>query len=363
MEQITIERMKRTQIILLLAAFLLFLGGCGKEDGDSVKNLSDMAVPMSGGVDIEHFGSEEWTGGNVEPEGEKIFAEPMEISHEEAAFVLEQDFIKSCVSIGAGGIYLTGFYGKPADGEPDRKNYFLGRIEEEEMSIQEFDLKVPEDLFGMRGCVDADGNWHLLLVERIDGKMTYGKAEIWVIDRQGQKLETIDCAEMMQTKPFIPFWMAVDEEGNYFFANNGTLLWVDSEGAVKKWYETDSLYGLGIGRSGEVYGVFETADGEAYLGCLNPEEGVVDKLTDIAQELYSSFEVLQPGVNSELLLANKGNGIWKYDGEQLELVCSVKEILGNGQDIAGMGFPGDGRACVMSYQQEKHRVDFKPIEK
>ena len=103
MEQITIERMKRTQIILLLAAFLLFLGGCGKEDGDSVKNLSDIAVPMSGGVDIEHFGSEEWTGGNVGSEEnrteQELSAEPEHISHEEAEYVLEEDFIKSCVSI------------------------------------------------------------------------------------------------------------------------------------------------------------------------------------------------------------------------------------------------------------------------
>ncbi len=95
MEQVTVNRMKRTQLILLLAAFLmLFMGGCaGKADevaGTDFAAGADMtdsgysgeenvivsvskfktavksgtvAMQVSGGVDIDHFGSDAWSGG------------------------------------------------------------------------------------------------------------------------------------------------------------------------------------------------------------------------------------------------------------------------------------------------------------
>lgn len=95
MEQVTVNRMKRTQLILLLAAFLmLFMGGCaGKSDevagtglavGTGITDYGNIgeenavisvskletavksgtvAMQVSGGVDIDHFGSEAWAGG------------------------------------------------------------------------------------------------------------------------------------------------------------------------------------------------------------------------------------------------------------------------------------------------------------
>lgn len=373
MEQITAERIKMMQVVLFLVAVLLFLGGCGKEAEDGVKGMSDMAVPMSGGVDIEHFGSEEWSGGNISGQtagksegndGEKSMTEePVEISREKKEILYAGgDFLKSCAGIGANGIYLTGYHGKYEDMKPTRENYFWGRIEMEGDVLQEFDLDVQEDMTALRSCVDTEGNWHVLCVSQVDGAFTYDKAEIWVIDGQGSRTKTIDYMEAMQTKQFIPYWMVVDREGNYFLADNWTLLWIDGEGHVKKWYETDYLEGLGMGKSGQIYGVFTDDAGETYLGCLDPEMGEVEQCVSFEKKLSSSFSVLQPGVNSELLLANRGDGAWRYDGEDLELAVSIGDILGNGQDISAMGFLNDGRLCVMSYENDRHVFYYVPVE-
>lgn len=101
-EQRIWDRVKIAQLILLAAAFLLFLGGCGKEGapadaaartGATIQTgtatrteaatqtgtatrtettapkpglqNADTLVFLSGGVDIENFGSAAWTGGSV----------------------------------------------------------------------------------------------------------------------------------------------------------------------------------------------------------------------------------------------------------------------------------------------------------
>ena len=89
-EQRIWDRVKIAQLILLAAAFLLFLGGCGREGapadaaartGATIQTgtatrtettapkpglqNADTLVFLSGGVDIENFGSASWTGGSV----------------------------------------------------------------------------------------------------------------------------------------------------------------------------------------------------------------------------------------------------------------------------------------------------------
>lgn len=376
MEQVVAERMKMIQVVLLLVAVLLFLGGCGKEENADVKSMSDMAVPMSGGEDIENPGSEKRSGSNAgaddgktmtgekSEENEKIVAaEPVEISQERKEILFAgEDFLKSCVGIGGSGIYLTGYSGTYEGNRPDDEAYFWGRIEKEGDILQEFELDVPEDMFALRSCVDTEGNWHVLCVSQIDGAFTYEKAEILMIDSRGCKVKSVDYMEAMQTKRFMPYWMAVDEEGNYFFAGNKTVLWMDGEGHVKKWYETDNLEGFGMGKSGQVYGVFSDDSRKAYLGRLDLETGAVEQCAFFGKALSSSFSALQPGGSSELLLASKGDGAWRYDGEVLELAVSTGDILGNGQDILAMGFLNDGRLCVMSYENEKHIFYYVPVE-
>jgi len=362
MDQIVTGRLKRVQLLLLIAAFLLFLGGCGKEEVEGVQGLSDMATHMSGGVDTGQSGSEDTAPDSGIGQGAGIYTEPAEISRKESDIAYAgDDFMKSCATVGGDSIYVAGFHGEYAGTEPKDEDYFWGRIEKEGNVIQEFTPDIPDDMFAMRGCVDLQGNWHILCVRKVNGAFTYEKAGIWIIDSQGNTVKNIDFTEIVQTKKFVPYWMAVDGEGNYILGSNGVLMLADSEGHVKKWYEIE-LQGLGIGKSGRIYGVYGNLMGEVSLGILEPEAGVLEQCAVFDEELYSSFSVLQPGVNTELLLANKGNGVWCYDGEELESVISIHDILGNGQDISAMGFMDDGRLCVMSNEDGQFRFYYVPVE-
>lgn len=366
MAQITLTRIKRIQFLLFMVVVLLLIfGGCGRTEetegaGQTTAYVEpeNMVVFMSGGVDAEAIGTSEWKGLDVEVPAVVLSDREVTVTYE------GQDFMKSCAAIGGDSIFLTGYHGVYSDKAPDSEDYFFGRLGAEEAAIREFDFDAPQDMFALRGSVDKEGNWHLLLSQRIDNRMTYEKTEIWVIDSQGQREEVIDLTEMMKQENFIPFWLAVDEQGSYYLsADMKRVLQLDSSGQLKNRFETDSVRGLGIGRSGQVYGVFENENGEEYLGSLNPETGYVERLADFPERgLQSSFDVLQPGAKWELLLANRGNGAWRYDGESLELKVSTGDILGNGQDIAAMGFLEDGRICVMSHENDTNVFYYVPVE-
>lgn len=362
MEQATLNRIRRAQIILLAAAFLLFLGGCGDESGEGVKAIGDMAVPMSGGVDIEHFGSEEWSGG--EQSGEDT---PMELSDETATVTYSGElFMKTAADIGGNSIYLAGFYGNPHDERSLEEKtsmdaYFTGRVGTGQEIMAEIDLNLPEDMYVVKGCVDSEGKWHMLLTQRIDGALTWEKSEIRVVNEDGETERIIDMTEALQ-QIMLPFWVAVDRQGNYYLANQGKLIVTDGQGKTKHRYSTASLAGMGIGKSGQIYAVISNDTG-AHLGKLDSETGTIEECAVFDRELLSTFSILQPGTNTELLLANKGNGAFTYDGEKLELAVSVGSIMGNGQDIAAMGFLEDGRICVMGYEDDKILFHYVPVER
>lgn len=385
-------------LFLLLAAVLLLLSGCGKKEEEGAQDLSDMATFMSGGVDIEHFGSDEWSGGSAGLEGASGTAAeskdvgsqagqnppsaPVALSQERKKIVYAgEPFMKTCACVGADGIYFTAYHGVYTDRKPAPEDYFWGRMEKEDDQIQEFMPDIPADLFAMRGCVDAQGNWHVLCVRNEDGAYTYEEAEIIILDKQGNKIGSVDYMEALATKKFVPFWMAVDEEGNYFLANNGILMQLDSAGHVKKWYGTEpvEVTGMGIGRSGKIYVSFLDETGEECLGYLETETGVIEQCASFGKRLTASFSVLQPGVHTELLLANSAEGVWRYDGEKLEQLMETVEIFrigreigageqdeggacGSSQDIGAMGFLNDGRVCVMTYEEETHKFYYVPVE-
>ena len=369
MEKVIKQRFQRIQVILFIAAaILLFFGGCGNESDDTGKVAGLGSESVYGeeeqGESTRAEESEE-TSGQEEQEQNGDFAGEgfsLPISRETATVdYAGYDFLKSCVSVGGDGIYLTGFHGSYQGTQPTMDTYFFGKIALGQDSIQEFDMEISEDMFAVQGCVDETGRWHVLLTERIDNAMTWEKSEIWIINRLGEKEATIDMTEAVKQK-MLPFWMAVDGQGNYYLANQGGLLMTDSSGEPQYSYKADNFSGLGIGRSGQVYVVIDSSDEEAYLGKLDPDTGVVEECAVFGKKLDSSFSVLQGGVNTELLLANKGNGLWKYDGEKLELSVSTGEILGNGQDISAMGFLADGRACIMGYANGSYRFYYVPLE-
>ena len=359
-------------LLFLIVILLLFLGGCGEKESDNSEkaDLENMAVSLSGGVDVRTFGTEEWTGARDIQESEDWKGSNMEINSDKSTVIYQgTPFVSSNRAIGGDSIYTTGFQGEFSGDQPVEGPYFVGRIGIEEDTIQEFDLEIPDDMFVYRSCTDEQGRWHLLLSQRIDNKVTYEKSEVWIVSSQGELEKSIDVTESIREWNSMPFWMAVDHQGNYYFLSSfgigGSLLAVDIENqsAVPLSFGEGSIDGIGVGRSGTVYGVFTPTRGKSYLGSIDPNNSSVEKCAYFPEDsTRPSFSVLQGGVNTELLLANTKDGVWSYDGKELKLVVPLEELAGNGQDIYAMGFLWDGRVCCMVNENHKHVFRYVPVE-
>ena len=380
MAELTLTRIKRIQRILFAVVIvILFFGGCGgQETGDGVR-LEDIAVSLSGGVDINAMGTEEWKGSqDLEgsegvngaenandagtPDGSGNVTEPkMALNSSEVTVTWQgMDYVSSCRTIGGDSIFCTGYQGSI----PEEGPYFAGRIGIEENEIQPFSLEIPEGMFVYRGCTDSQGRWHLLLSQKTGNAVEADKkTEIWIINREGKLEQSFDITECVGESWFC-IWMAVDNEGIYYLAGQSGIRVINvTDQSVATFNFSGEIIGIGTGRSGMLYGMFNV-EGNIFLGIIDTDSGSIEKCADLAENnLNSSFSILQGGANTELLLANKGNGVWSYDGTELKQELVFKDVMANGQDILDIGFLWDGRVCVMSYEGGKYVFRYIPIEK
>ncbi len=378
MTESTITRVKKIQLFLFaVAVIMLFFGGCGGQEPDRGIGLEGMAVSLSGGVDISTMGTEAWNRSQAQRRAENgkeadagtwngTAAVPeMALNPNEVTVTYQgMDYMSSCRTIGGDSIYSTGYQGKFDASNPADGPYFAGRIGIEEDEIQQFSLEIPEGMFVYRGCTDSQGRWHLLLSQKTGNAVEADKkTEIWIVNREGELEQSFDITECVGESWFC-IWMAVDNEGIYYFALNSGIRVINvTDQSVATLNFSGEIIGIGIGRSGALYGMFHV-DGNYFLGMIDADSGSIEKCADLAENnLNSSFSILQGGVNTELLLANKGNGVWSYDGTELKQELAFKDIMANGQDILDIGFLWDGRVCVMSYEGGKYVFRYISIEK
>lgn len=384
MTESTLARVKGIQLLLFaVVVVMLFFGGCSGQEAVSGARLEDMAVSLSGGVDISTMGTEAWqesqalsraedrnnTGSAAGTENQGTAGKPegaanagvsgMALNSNDATVTYQgMDYVSSCRAIGGDSIYCTGFEGNV----PEEGPYFAGRIGMEEDTIQQFSLEIPKGMFVYRDCTDSWGRWHLLLSQRDSNAVEADqKTEIWIVNRDGELEQSFDITEYVGESWFCD-WMAVNQEGVYYFAQAGGIRVIDTANqTVATLNFGGEIMGIGIGRSGALYGMFNV-EGNNFLGRIDTDNGSVEKCADLAETLNSSFSILQGGVNTELFLANKGNGVWSYDGEELKQEMVFTDLLANGQDILAIGFLWDGRMCVMSHENGKDVFHYIPLE-
>ena len=217
MEQITMKRFKRTQMILLLAAaILLFFGGCGRQE-DTPKVIDLEPKPVSVGsedtdgreqTDASDVDRKKETDGEGAEEGKETLVQEaltLPLSNERVTVEYTEDiFMSSYRAMGADSIYLTGYHGEPT-GTPENSDYFVGHMGIEDSEIQEFSPDIPEDM------------------------------EILVINQKGETEQRVDLSiypeyEKMKA-PW--YWIVTDGSGTYYFGNPAKVLALDTnEGKV-----------------------------------------------------------------------------------------------------------------------------------
>lgn len=339
MEHNITKQVMRIQIILLLTViFSVFIGGCGGE----AENLSEEETTI-----VSEAG-EATADGVID---ESISDQPREVSDRSAEIVCQGDpFFKSLAEVGANGTYIV--YMK----ELDAKERYLGWIPVEEAELLDFDLQLADGKIALASCMDNQGNWHIMIVE--SGNQDW--AQIWVVDVDGNLERTVDISEVRKNQKLRPFYMAVDGNGCYYMDNWGMLLILDEDGNLKCRIEDLDVAGLGVGRSGQVYGVFlgGGVTGE-YLARILPEDSKVERCPGGEfGTLGAKFSSLQAGVNCELLLGNMAEGVWEYRDGELIRVLEAGELPCSGQNILAMGFLDDGRLCVMEYRDREKATVF-----
>ncbi len=384
MTESTLAGVKKIQLLLFAVVIaMLFFGGCGRQEAEGGVRLENMAVSLSGGVDISTIGTEAWQESQALSRGEggngtgttdgagnpgttgsqsgtaDTEVPKMALNASEATVTYQGlDYVSSYRTIGGDSIYCTGFEGTV----PEEGPYFAGRIGMEEDTIQRFSLEIPKGMFVYRGCTDSQGRWHLLFSQRNGNTAeTDKKTEIWVVNRAGELEQSFDITEYMGESRFCD-WMTVDQDGIYYFAQAGGIRVIDTaDQTVSTLNFGGEITGIGMGRSGALYGMFNV-EGNNFLGRIDVGSGSVEKCADLTETLASSFSILQGGVNTELLLANKGNGVWSYDGTELKQELEFSDIMVSGQDILAIGFLWDGRMCVMSREDGNDVFRYIPVE-
>lgn len=346
------KQMKRIQVILFLTVILLlFFGGCKDDAVKQQEKTMGMSETGEAAADGEIDGSMSTVGREGENSEDSLVSDQLgNVSDRRMEIVCRGDlFYKSLTEVGANGTYIV--YMK----DLDAKERYLGRIPAEEAELQDFDLPLADGKIALASCIDSQGNWHIMIAESGDRD----QAQIWVVSADGNLERTVDISEIRKSQQLRPFYMAVDSKGYYYMDNGGILLILDEDGKLKYRTEDQDVAGLGVGRSGLVYGVFleEDATG-AYLARILPEDGSVERCPGGEfGTLGAKFSSLQPGVNCELLLGNMADGVWEYRDGELIKVLEAGELPCSGQNILTMGFLDDGRLCVMEYRdREKTNV-------
>lgn len=289
--------------------------------------------------------------GNKEMEEESLPDTAVEVSDKYLTVYYEgDDFVKSVFTAGGTMLYVCGI-------NPNG-NFFLGYMQKEEDIFHEFDVDIDEDMRAFNMVIDRQNCCHILWmsIEKyvLNGqgfdRITYEKSYITIIDSEGKLKKEIDVSDVFSSEQRRPSCFIVDEEGNYYFENDKNLVQILSSGTQGQVTACNGrIEGIGMGKSGDIYCVYQKESGEKELARLE-ESGIVPCDTEIprADAIYAG---IYAGTDSELLLFNKDSGIFIYDGKEIEMRVPGTELPVSGSMINGYGILSDGRLCIMTQEE------------
>ena len=328
---------KKLFCIVIMVAFLT---GCA----DSVQR--EESITANNTDEMENVSSEsEETAVKSVP-----CTEAVEVSDKNAIINYSgENFIKSAFAAGGNMLYICGM--------KEDDSYFSGYMQAEEDVIHEFDPGMDEDMRAFNMAVDCNGRCHILWmsVEKAElngqllDRINYGKSCITVVNSGGELEKEVDVSGIFSSRQTRPFCFAVDREGNYYIENEKEIIQILPDGAQGRTVACDGrIEGIGVGKSGAVYCIYEEEGGGKKLADLN-QDGL--SICDAKlPEANASYAGIYAGTDSEILLFNKDSGIFAYDGNEIEARVSGGEMPVTNDRIAGYGILSDGRACILSQE-------------
>lgn len=286
-----------------------------------------------------------------------------EVSRKEATVKYEGDnFIKRVFAVGGDMIYVVG---KAADGSD-----FLGNMKAEDKEFTYFTVEMPENMQVLNMTVDAQGNCHMLWVsaERqvLDGVehniLNYEKCCITKVSKEGELEAVMDISRLFAEEQTRPYCFITDQDGCYYFDGNEKIMKLYPDGSIAACIACDGwIEAIGCAKNGEIYCIYRTENGEELIGWVEEE-----KVTDcgvMMPEVDASYSNMVAGTDTELLLFNREGGAYTYNAatNTVETRVAGYELPVAGQDIAGCGFLGDGRLCLMSHKEDTVTFYYIPV--
>lgn len=361
--------MRRKYLSVLRKCFLLVIvslccTGCGRQES---------AIPSGASESMQSESSEGSMQGEKQQENKEPSAErPPDDGEMSEDYRPEQEAILSTESTTAtfdagsfwelnivvGDDCIYGF-GRRQQGE----KYMLFQVGAEDGIVRDFEVELEPEISARAACTDSSGNLHMLLSERGDSEWT----EILALDKSGQTISRIDVSDVKEETDVFDLCMTTGADGSYYISYRHTggssILVLDNSGNRKESFSLDvRLVGLGTGRSGQVYGMVYSQDGQ-YLAMLTDNGEIEPCPKGEFQDMPIMINCLRPGVRCELLLGNGAYGAWTYEAGGLEQAVSAEKMPFKGQDVEVFGFLNDGRLCITGYRDGVHTIECLPAER
>lgn len=341
------------------AAVFLCLMGCGGQESTIPSDTSEgiLAESPEGSVqreqqqeNREQAAEQQPDDVEYQPEQEAILSTERTTATFDAGSFWELNLV-------VGGDCVYGFGRR----QKEEKNV-LFQVGAEDGVVRDFEVELEPEISVRAACIDSSGNLHMLLSERGDSEWT----EILALDKFGQTINRIDISDVKEEADILNLCMTIGTDGSYYISyrydGKSSVQVLDSNGSRKEYFSLDvQLIGLGIGRSGRVYAMVFSPDGQ-YLAMLT-ENGEIEPCPNGEfRDMTVRISCLRPGVQRELLLGNGEYGAWTYEAGSLEQIVSADDMPLEGQERV-FGFLNDGRLCITGYSDGAFIIECLPGER
>ena len=344
--------------IMILSMIVTLTACADNKDGQEQNQLQAMTPEQekSGNLasdNAEKQSEQTETASNTDEE-EQLTLPGVEVSnHAATVYYAGEEFTKSVFATGGGMLYM---YGIKSDG-----TCFLGSMKAEEDVFQEIETAMPDDMRVINMYVDEGGNCHTLWlkVENLaDGmnKMLFEEGYILKVNKEGKTEYCLDVSELIREKQKHFYCFFADREGNYYFENNrdAEIIKLKADGSLEQSISCEGyIAAIGSGRSGIVYCVYENEDGVEILSRII--EGTISSEGIKLPHHNTGYSRIEEGTDTEVLMCSLSGGVYTYDEGEGEVVQRIKgsELPIQDEDISGHGFVGDGRLCLLGYEDGK----------